>query len=383
VRRIAPDLSTAILLPVAVRKLRSRLRLPAVLLFLLFALLMTGCHGAGGGKKLVIFHAGSLSVPVRELAAAFMKENPGVTVLTEAAGSLHSARKITDLGKPCDIMLSADHIVISSMLIPEHASWNIRFATNEIVIAYRPESAYSSILREDNWADILLKNDVIIGRADPDADPCGYRTVFAAKLAEDFYGRPGLADSLLEKDKDYIRPKEVDLVALVSSGVIDYMFQYRSVAIQHGFSYLELPDEINLSSPLMTERYTGVSYMIPGGSPRERTEVRGDYISYSGTVLDKALQKELAMKFFEFMLSEEGRKIFRDCGQEPLVPAIADDPADVPASLRQYLSAGSASLHQIPADVPASLHQYLAAGSASSNQYLAAAPASPPTGSGK
>lgn len=330
-------------MPASVKKLTSRLRPSAVLLPVLLAsaLLMAGCRGAGEGKKLVIFHAGSLSVPVRELAAGFMEDNPGVTVLSEAAGSLHSARKITDLGKPCDIMLSADHFVVSSMLIPDHASWNIRFATNEIVIAYRAESAYSSIFREDNWADILLKDDVIIGRADPDADPCGYRTVFSAKLAEDFYGRPGLADSLLEKDKDYIRPKEVDLVALVSSGVIDYMFQYRSVAIQHGFSYLDLPDEINLSSPLLTERYNGVSYMIPGEAPGVRTEVRGDYISYSGTVLDSAPQKDLALRFFEFMLSDEGRAIFRECGQEPLVPAVADDPAAVPTSLLKYIASGS------------------------------------------
>ena len=330
-----------ILNPAAEGKLRSLLRLSVAAVMLSAVMLMTGCQGAGGGKKLVIFHAGSLSVPVRELAVTFMEDNPGVTVLTEAAGSLHSARKITDLGKTCDIMLSADHIVISSMLVPEYASWNIRFATNEIVIAYRPESAYSSIFREDNWADILLKDDVIIGRADPDADPCGYRTVFAMRLADEFYGRPGLADSLLGKDTEYIRPKEVDLVALVSSGVIDYMFQYRSVAVQHGFRFLELPKEINLSSPEMTELYAGVSYMIPGEEPGLRTEVHGDYISYSGTVMDRAPEKELAMKFFDFMLSEEGRKIFRECGQEPLSPAVADDPDAVPGSLRKFLSAGA------------------------------------------
>jgi molybdate/tungstate transport system substrate-binding protein len=330
-----------ILITAAAGKLRFLLRLSAAFLLLSSVLLMTGCQGAGGGKKLLIFHAGSLSVPVRELADAFMEDNPGVTVLTEAAGSLHSARKITDLGKTCDIMLSADHIVISSMLIPEYASWNIRFATNEIVIAYRKESAYSSIFREDNWADILLKDDVIIGRADPDADPCGYRTVFAARLAEEFYGRPGLADSLLGKDTEYIRPKEVDLVALISSGVIDYMFQYRSVAVQHGFGFLELADEINLSSPDMTEHYANVSYMIPGEEPGLRTEVHGDYISYSGTVPDNAPQKELALRFFEFMLSEEGRKIFMECGQEPLTPAVADDPDAVPSSLRKFLAAGA------------------------------------------
>jgi molybdate/tungstate transport system substrate-binding protein len=306
--------------------------------------LFSGCTGGSGrgGKKLIIFHAGSLSVPVKELSAVFMKENPGVTILTEASGSLHTARKITELDKQCDIMLSADHFVVSSMLVPDYASWNIRFATNEIVIAYRRESKYSSIFREDNWADILLKNDVIMGRADPDADPCGYRTVFAAKLAEEYYGRTGLADSLLGKNTEYIRPKEVDLVALVSSGVIDYMFQYKSVAIQHGFRYLELPDEINLSSPLLAEKYSAVSYMIPGETPGVRTEVRGDYISYSGTVLDKAPQKELALKFFEFMLSEEGAAIFRGCGQDPLVPPVADDTDAVPASLRKFMAAVTA-----------------------------------------
>jgi molybdate/tungstate transport system substrate-binding protein len=304
-------------------------------------LLLGGCGAEKSRKNLIIFHAGSLSVPVKELADSFMKDNPGVTVLTEAAGSLHTARKITELGKPCDIMLSADHIVISSILIPDYASWNIRFATNEIVIAFRPESKYSSIFREDNWADILLKDDVIMGRADPDADPCGYRTVFAAKLAEDYYGRPGLADSLLGKNSEYIRPKEVDLVALVSSGVIDYMFQYKSVAIQHGFSYLELPDAINLSSPLMTDRYATVSYMIPGEIQGERTEVLGDYISYSGTVLDRAPQRELALRFFEFMLSDEGAGIIRRHGQDPLVPAVADDPSAVPAELWKYLAPGA------------------------------------------
>jgi len=305
--------------------------------------LFSGCTGGSGGgrgdKELIILHAGSLSVPVRELAEAFMKDNPGVTILTEAAGSLHTARKITELHKPCDIMLSADHFVVSILLVPDYASWNIRFATNEIVIAYRAESKYSSIFREDNWADILLKDDVIMGRADPDADPCGYRTVFAAKLAEEYYARPGLADSVLGKNTEYIRPKEVDLVALVSSGVIDYMFQYKSVAIQHGLKYLELPDEINLSSPLLTEQYESVSYMIPGEAPGIRTEVRGDYISYSGTVLDQAPQKELAMRFFGFMLGEEGTAIFRKCGQDPLVPAVADDTDAVPSSLRKFMAA--------------------------------------------
>ena len=311
----------------------------ATSLLLLFTL--AGCGGRSSVQTLTIFHAGSLSVPVRELSKAFEEANSGVRVLSEAAGSLHSARKITELGRSCDIMLSADHYVVSSMLIPRYASWNIHFATNELVIAYRDESAYASDINAENWASILLRDDVIIGRSDPDADPCGYRTVFAARLAEELYGRPGLADSLLGKDTEYIRPKEVDLVALAETGVIDYMFQYRSVAIQHGLRFLELPDDINLSSPAMADHYATVSYMVPGEAPGQRTEVRGSYISYSGTVTDDAPQKDLAMKFFAFMLSDEGVSVFREAGQEPLRPAVADDPEAVPAPLQKYLSLSS------------------------------------------
>jgi len=305
------------------------------ILSLFLMLLVTGCNRARE-KNIIIFHAGSLSVPVKKISEAFEKANPGVRVLSEAAGSLQCARKITELHKPCDIMLSADYSVIDNLLIPSYAAWNIRFATNEIVIAYRPESAYSSIFREDNWPDILLKDDVIIGRADPDADPCGYRTVFAARLAEKYYGRKGLADSLLSKNTDYIRPKEVDLVALTETGVIDYMFQYKSVAVQHGFKYLELPDAINLSSPEMKDQYGSVSYMIPGETPGERSEMHGDYISYSGTIINSARQKELAVKYFSFLLSEAGRKIFMESGQMPLTPVVTGNTSALPEALRLY-----------------------------------------------
>jgi molybdate/tungstate transport system substrate-binding protein len=306
-------------------------------LLLITMLLIMGCN-QDKKQNIIIFHAGSLSVPVKKISEAFEKANPRVRVLSEAAGSLQCARKITEMGKMCDILLSADYSVIDAMLIPEYASWNIRFATNGIVIAYRPESAYASIFREDNWADILLKDDVIIGRADPDADPCGYRTVFAARLAEEYYGKPGLADSLLNKNSDYIRPKEVDLVALTETGVIDYMFQYKSVAIQHGFKYLELPDSINLSSPDMKDHYSSVSCMIPGETPGVRHEIRGDYISYSGTIPDGALHKELAVEYFSFLLSEEGRKVFIESGQLPLTPVVTGDTAAIPAALKSYIN---------------------------------------------
>jgi len=308
---------------------------PVYLLFILF-ILLSGCSEKE--QNVIIFHAGSLSLPVKKFNEAFEKSNPGVKVLSEAAGSLASARKITELAKTCDIVLSADYFVIDNLLIPGYSSWNIKFATNEIVIAYLPESKFSGIIRDDNWPDILLRKDVIFGRADPDADPCGYRTVFATQLAGEYYGRKNLSDSLLSKDRNYIRPKEVDLVALCQTGVIDYMFQYKSVSIQHGLKYLELPDEINLSDNTLKDYYSQASYMVPGNEPGSRVEVKGDYICYSGTVLDKAPNHDLAIKYFTMLISQEGQRIFKECGQEPLVPALTDQPSTLPQALKQIIN---------------------------------------------
>jgi molybdate/tungstate transport system substrate-binding protein len=289
-------------------------------------------------KEVIIFHAGSLSVPFKQLAAEYEKRNPDVKILMEPAGSLVCARKVTELKKPCDIVASSDYFVINELLIPKYTSWGIRFATNEIVIAFSDKAKYSSTIDSSNWREILLKNDVIFARADPDSDPCGYRTVFAFLLAEKYYNSPGLAEKLLLKNKEYIRPKEVDLVALIESNAIDYMFQYKSVAIQHNLKYIELPVKINLSDPAYNVFYHTVSTEVTGSTPGSKIKVTGDYINYSLTIINDAPEKEEAIKFVEFLLSPEGFEVFRKNGQKPIVPFSTEQPDRIPLQLRKYLN---------------------------------------------
>ena len=314
--------------------MRQILLLPILAIFLL-----TGCGNSHSGKskEIMVFHAGSLSVPFKQLKNEYEKMNPGVKILLEPAGSLVCARKITELKKPCDIIASADYFVIDQLLIPEYAEWSIRFATNEIVIAYHEKSRYYSEINAENWVDILLKDDVIYSRSDPDSDPCGYRTVFTLMLAEKYYIREGLTEKMVSKNKDFIRPKEVDLIALIESNAIDYMFQYKSVAIQHGLKYIELPDEINLSDPAKTEIYKSVSIDVTGSKPGTKMKVTGDYINYSMTVLNDAPQKNEAIDFLCYMVSEEGLEIFRKNGQDPIIPFSTEEPDKLPTKLLKYL----------------------------------------------
>jgi molybdate/tungstate transport system substrate-binding protein len=296
----------------------------------------TSAQSAAKQKELVIFHAGSLAVPMKQIAQEYEKRNPGTKIYLESAGSLVCARKVTELKKPCDILASSDYYVINELLVPQYASWSIRFATNEIVIAFLEKSKYAKEINSENWMDVLQRKDVIYSRSDPDSDPCGYRTIFTFMLAEKYYKKPGLTEKMSSKDRDYIRPKEVDLVALLESNAIDYMFQYKSVAIQHGLKYIELPKEINLSDSSKNDIYSSVSTDVAGNKPGIKMKVTGDYINYSITILNDAPQKEEAVNFVDFLLSSEGMEIFKKNGQNPLVPLIADPVIKLPPRLLKY-----------------------------------------------
>jgi molybdate/tungstate transport system substrate-binding protein len=99
---------------------------------------------------LTIFHAGSLSVPFEAMEKEVEHMYPDLDIQREAAGSTASARKISELGKPADIMASADYTVIDKILIPDYATLNIRFATNQLVLCYTDSSRYANEVNSDN-----------------------------------------------------------------------------------------------------------------------------------------------------------------------------------------------------------------------------------------
>jgi molybdate/tungstate transport system substrate-binding protein len=305
----------------------------------LAALSISSCGGGGSGgeETLIVFHAGSLSVPFREISERFMEENPGVTVLLEAAGSRTCARKISDLGRECDVMASADYTVIDALLIPGHASWNIKFASNEMTIVFTEHSKRQDEIDDVNWTEILLDPEVSFGRSDPDSDPCGYRTVLTIKLAEKYFGQKGFADRMLEKDRRFIRPKETDLLALLETGTIDYIFLYRSVAQQHGLKYLVLPDGINLKSPGHAELYDRVQVEISGKRPGESIVKRGAPMVYGITIPHSSPNPQLALRFVEFVLrADKGMKVMEEAGQPSVVPSVSETFEYIPPELRKY-----------------------------------------------
>lgn len=286
------------------------------------------------GEELIIFHAGSLSVPFREVSSEFEKFHPEIAVKAEAAGSRACARKISDLGRQCDVMASADYKVVANLLMGEHADFNIRFALNEMVIAYTEKSGGSEIITVDNWHEILLKERIAFGRSDPNLDPCGYRTLMVFQLAQKYYEVDELAAKLKAKGK-HIRPKETDLLALLETGEIDYLFIYRSVATQHGLKMVLLPDEINLKSSEFSDLYGTSEVQVSGKKPGEFITRKGEPMVYSVTVCKDALNPEAAQEWVAFLLSDKGRSIMESNGQPCIVPPVVDGGDKLPELLKQ------------------------------------------------
>ena len=295
--------------------------------------------GQGKSRALRIFHAGSLSVPLRQIAEMFEEENPEVEVVLEPSGSVLAVRKITELDKAADILMTADYRLINDMMMPSYTEFNIAFTSNKMVLAYTDRSRYSDEINPENWFEILMREDVRYGFSNPNNDPCGYRALMVLALAEKYYGLDLLRELVVDRSnvvversddeyfiyvpKDFapksgsnlvVRSKSVDLIALLETGAIDYAFEYRSVAIQHGLRYVELPSQIDLSDPRFDEEYGKIHIYLFHGTDEQR-EVRGKSIIYGLTIPKCAENRDLAIKFVNLLLSDKGREIFEKNGQ--------------------------------------------------------------------
>ncbi|MHA1267018.1 MAG: tungstate ABC transporter substrate-binding protein WtpA [Candidatus Helarchaeota archaeon] len=312
---------------------------------------------------LQVFHAGSLTEPFSEFASAYTAMHSQYVIDNEAYGSATAIRQITELGRPADLLGSADYTLIFSMMmnvtIPgenkRYADWYIIFALNEMGIAYDTTNSppYLENLTQgtQKWFEILNRTDVTFGRADPWQDPCGYRTLMVWGLADDFYNLSASTDpqdinhSLYAKDplmgytgpgKTIVKAKEVDLISALQAGEIDYLFIYKSIAVQHDLGYIELDDHINLSNFTYEAFYQGVtvhriSPLVPGKSASDK---RGQTIQYGLTIPNNAPNLNAAIDYVKFILGYPG--ILLELGQPPYWPAYASNVSKLPTELQPY-----------------------------------------------
>ena len=321
-------------------------------------------------QTLTVFCATSLQYPFYQVEEDFEKAYPNVDVHLEAHGTIQVIRHVTELNYKVDVVLVADYSLIPRMMynskIPntdqDYADYYIRFATNTLVLAYTNNSDYANEINSNNWSKILTRQNVRLGYANPQLDALGYRALMAIQLAESHYKEPHFFHDLITTnlnppissvpngsnytilipetqnavgDKLTMRASEVDLISLLETGYLDYCFLYLSNAKQYGFSYIELPDEINLGNDANMDTYEQIQVKYDHQRFATVTLDRiGETIYYGLTIPKNAPSPKLAEEFVQFLLEGQGKADFGNQFHPILSPSYTDNLEAIPESLR-------------------------------------------------
>jgi molybdate/tungstate transport system substrate-binding protein len=293
----------------------------------LSCLLLLGLAACAGDdrERLVVYNAGSLARPLKAVLDTFARRE-NVRIEQESAGSLESARKLTELGKIPDVIALADADVFPGYLMPEQVERYVEFARNRMVVAFTDRSRGQYNITPLNWYSIITRSDVDVGRSDPDLDPNGYRTLMVWQLAERAYGIPGLAERMADRaPRRNVRPKEADLIGLLEAGELDYIWSYESIAKSMKFHYILLGDSVDLSNADFADFYATAKVSVRGATSGSSITFTGKPIVYAFAVPRNAPNAPLASRFADFLVSAEGQEILRREGLDALVePRVVD-----------------------------------------------------------
>lgn len=347
-------------------------------IWLCLLVVTAGMAGCAPRQKtpLVVFAAGSLIQPFNALEKAFEAQYPDVDILGEYHGSIQVMRHATDLHEKIDVVATADISLIPLLMYgsqdPEtgrpYADWYLRFATNELGLAYTENSLYADEITAENWADILTRPEVKVGIADPRFDAAGYRAMMVYWLAQDVTGQEDLFHQMFDGQFRYpvttitedglttirvpevletsadahiiMRGGSIQLIALLESGDVDYVFEYESVIRQHQLKLVEMPPELSLRDGGYQPRYQQVQVRLDFQRfASVKPEFRGEQIGYGITIPTNAPHPEEAVLFLQFLLGPEGQKIMEDHAHPLLQPVTANGYAHVPPALQVLVSA--------------------------------------------
>jgi molybdate/tungstate transport system substrate-binding protein len=313
------------------RAMHSRTFVRAVVL-----LLASACASAerpGDDAPIVVYTAASVARPLRAVLDSFQRRT-GVHYAQESAASLELIRRITELHATPDVVALADPDLFSSLLEPRFAGWHALFGRNRIVLAYTARSRGVSDISADNWWRVLARPGVEVGRADPNTDPSGYRTLLVWQLAARHYRVPDMEARMLRAaPARNVRPREADQVALLQAGELDYIWTYENLAALNGLRYVKLPDAVDLGAPADSSAYAIASTHVLGKHVGDTLVVRGRPILFGVTVPHGAPHAAAATRFVAYLLSPEGRRVLRREHFDALdLPALVG--TDIPAALR-------------------------------------------------
>ena len=270
------------------------------------AILITGLFAVSCDRKtpsasedVTVFLAACFSTLMDEISKEVEKDI-NLKIRPEISGSQVVCRKVTEMGRDCDLMMVADHRLFK-MIASSHVSWRIDFAHDEVVlgVGIRAKMVYEA---ETDWVSVLRNAHISLGRVNENLGPIGYRTLLVWKLKE-ISGYPGLTEQLREKSEKVL-DHVLHLATLLKAGDLDYGFLYRSTCVEHDIRFIPLDNRINLGTA--DEDYTSAQVTIKthkSGNDSVIT-VTGSPITYSLAIPISATNREQAIALIRYIFAK-------------------------------------------------------------------------------
>jgi molybdate/tungstate transport system substrate-binding protein len=258
---------------------------------------VAGCLGTDT-TAVDLLSAGSLARTFEDHIGPAFKDETGIAVHGEYYGTNAVMRMVEEGTKRPDVVVSADATLLRDRLYGEFTDWDVEFATNSLGIGYDEETTFGQRLADGTpWYELALETDegdISIG--DPDLDPLGYRAIQAFELAERTHELEGFKEAMMRLV--YEEPEEPQLLAGVESGSRTASIVYRNMAIDHGLSFFEFPDEYNFANPSLADHYATVEYT----TDEEGYTAVGRPILYNATVNNEADEPDGALRLVQFLV---------------------------------------------------------------------------------
>jgi molybdate/tungstate transport system substrate-binding protein len=258
--------------------------------------LLASCSKAE--NALTVFYAPCYS-PVIDAMRDECEETLDVKLLSEISGSQVCCRKVTELGKDCDLLMVADSGLLKK-IASSHVTWRIDFAHDSVVLGVGIRAKRTDEAEKD-WVPVLLDENIRLGRVDENLGPIGYRTLLVWELKEKT-GHPGLAAGLRERT-DKIVDHVAQLATELKAGSLDYGFLYKTTCLKNDIRFIALDNRINLGSPEMDYSGAEVSFVNTQSGKKETVSVKGSPITYGLSVPTNAPNRDKALEMVKFLLS--------------------------------------------------------------------------------
>lgn len=194
-----------------------------------------------------VFLDSALFAPMRDVVTDFNSFHPEIKVVLEPSPANMAVRKITELGRTPDVLMTFGvHLVQIEKIVPDHSPCYVQFARDRIVLAYTDASAGGAGLTEVNWQNLFFQGKARFGKVSHASDPLGVYTESMAKILSARFGEPFKEAWKKSFAADQVRMDPIDLVKQLEAGNLDYCFVYASIASAHRLKVIDIPEEAAL-----------------------------------------------------------------------------------------------------------------------------------------